>query len=202
MYRTSQYPTNLETTRHTPPRTSSLGPAGRWCSIPLHSLLSHVSNRDPACHHLQPGARNDDKAKVSNSMTGLPYTGGISDALSSQVSPQSLSNQAECGVAQTEAEGFSRAPGRIWKNLEEETPLQACHADTSTLTSILYKGVQFQTVQWPPVFFFLIPVACLQPFRRKRMAVFGPFKHMRGVGCYLLGLSFNRKGCMGPIQAE
>ena len=157
MYRTSQYPTNLETTRHTPPRTSSLGPAGRWCSIPLHSLLSHVSNRDPACHHLQPGARNDDKAKVSNSMTGLPYTGGISDALSSQVSPQSLSNQAECGVAQTEAEGFSRAPGRIWKNLEEsgriwknleeETPLQACHADTSTLTSILYKGVQFQTVQ-------------------------------------------------------
>ena len=92
--------------------------------------------------------------------------------------------------------------GRIWKNLEEETPLQACHADTSTLTSILYKGVQFQTVQWPPVFFFLIPVACLQPFRRKRMAVFGPFKHMRGVGCYLLGLSFNRKGCMGPIQAE
>jgi hypothetical protein len=115
VYRTSQYPTNLETTRQTPPRTSSLGPAGRWCSIPLHSLLSHVSNRDPACHHLQPGARNDDKTKVSNSMTGLPYTGGISDALSSQVSPQSLSNQAECGVAQTEAEGFSRESGRIWK---------------------------------------------------------------------------------------
>ena len=165
-----------------------------------------MSNRDPACHHLQPGARNDDKAKVSNSMTGLPYTGGISDALSSQVSPQSLSNQAECGVAQTEAEGFSRAPGRIWKNLEESgrgnsiASLPCWHLHTHNQYYIrAFNFKQFNDLQCS---FFLIPVACLQPFRRKGMAVFGPFKHMRGVGCYLLGLSFNRKGCMGPIQAE